>query len=70
MTEQVRGVLQTMRQGGGFLRDPEVSYQPLRDDPWLSTALIRDYRLVEGAAVVGEAKPGKQGLQVTTITSI
>lgn len=70
MTEQVRGVLQTLRQGGGFLRDPEVSYQPLRDDPWLSNQLIRAYGLVDGAAVVAEAKPGKQGRQVTTVTSI
>jgi len=70
MTEPVRGVLQILRQGGGFLRDPDVSYQPLRDDPWLSNQLIREYGLVEGAAVVGEAKAGKQGRQVTTISRI
>ncbi len=70
MTNQVTGVLQLLRQGGGFLRDPEVSFQPLSDDPWVSNKLIGDYKLAEGATIVGQARYGKQGNQLTSIESI
>ncbi len=70
MSNQVSGILQILRQGGGFLRDPDVSFQPLTDDPWVSNKLIGDYKLVNGARIVGQARPGKQGNQLTTIESI
>ncbi|MCB0121295.1 MAG: hypothetical protein KDE58_03570, partial [Caldilineaceae bacterium] len=70
MTDQVTGVFQTLKQGGGFLRDPDVSFQPLDDDPWVSNKLIQTYGLVEGATVTGTTRRGKKGQELAAVTTI
>jgi len=70
MTEQITGVFQALKQGGGFLRDPEVSFQPLSDDPWVSNKLIQDNGLVEGAKVTGTVRHGKKGMELASVTTV
>ncbi|HRW06128.1 MAG TPA: transcription termination factor Rho [Caldilineaceae bacterium] len=70
MTDQVTGVFQALKQGGGFLRDPDVSFQPLDDDPWVSNKLIQTYGLVEGATVTGTTRRGKKGQELAAVTTI
>ena len=57
MSDQITGVFQARKQGGGFLRDPDVSFQPLSDDPWVSNQLVRENGLVAGATVTGNDTP-------------
>lgn len=73
MTEnstQAAGVFQSLKQGGGFLRNPAQSFQRDRDDVWVSAQTIQKYSLVEGATVVGSAARGKKGYQLNQIESI
>ncbi|MCB0081512.1 MAG: transcription termination factor Rho, partial [Caldilineaceae bacterium] len=70
MTDQITGVFQALKQGGGFLRDPDVSFQPLADDPWVSNKLIEDHALVNGCTVAGKVRRGQKGMQLTTVESV
>ncbi len=70
MSDQISGVFQALKRGGGFLRDPDVSFQPLPDDPWVSNKLIKEHGLVNGAKVTGTVRPGKKGLQLATVDTI
>jgi transcription termination factor Rho len=69
-TEMVRGVLQSHERSGGFLRDPEQSFQPGRGDVWVPPNLIRENELVEGASVAGDAQLGDRGWVLTTVKSV
>ncbi|MCZ6820524.1 MAG: transcription termination factor Rho [Calditrichaeota bacterium] len=70
VSETASGVLQRLKQGGGFLRDPARSFQPGREDVWLSSQLMRKYGLVDGAVVSGAASRGKKGWQLETVESV
>jgi len=70
MSETGNGVLKLMRQGGGFLRDATLSFQPGPDDPWVPPALVQKFGLVEGAVVAGPARRGKKGDELTTVETI
>ncbi|MFQ5652013.1 MAG: transcription termination factor Rho [bacterium] len=70
MSETASGVLQLFQRGGGFLRDSRRSYQPGPGDAWVSSKLIREYGLVEGAVVSGPTRPGKKGSQLTAVESV
>jgi transcription termination factor Rho len=70
MSEIVEGVLNRLPQGSGFLRDPRRSFQPGPDDVWVSSQLIREYRLVDGVSVKGKAEPGKKSDQLITVDSV
>ncbi|MCB0062583.1 MAG: transcription termination factor Rho [Caldilineaceae bacterium] len=70
MTNQVTGVFQALKQGGGFLRDPDVSFQALADDPWVSNKLIQEHGLVNGATVTGTVRRAKQGIQLATVATV
>lgn len=70
MTEQVQGVLQTLNKGGGFLRNPDMSFQSTPQDPWVSSKLIREYGLEDGAFIVGTAEANKKGLQLLDAASV
>lgn len=70
MTQQVSGVLACLPRGGGFLRDAARSFQPGADDVWVPPNLIKQFGLAEGAGIVGQAGPGKKGLQLTAIETI
>ena len=66
----VQGILQRIPQGSGFLRDPEYGFQPGHNDVWVSTQLIRQYRLVDGAEIVGQASLGNRGWQLKSIDTV
>ncbi|MCK4558687.1 MAG: transcription termination factor Rho [Calditrichia bacterium] len=70
MAQKVNGVYQRLPQGGGFLRDPALSFQPGPQDTWVSSQLIRQFGLTNGADVKGSADQTKKGLQLVTIDSI
>lgn len=70
MTDQITGVFQALKQGGGFLRDPDVSFQPLDDDPWVPNKLIKACGLVDGATVTGTTRRGKKGQELAAITTV
>jgi transcription termination factor Rho len=70
MPQNVSGVFQRLQQGGGFLRDPALSYQAGAKDIWVSNQLIKQYRLTDGADVIGQASATKKGFQLDHIESI
>jgi transcription termination factor Rho len=70
MPEATSGVLQILKKGGGFLRDPKISYQPTSEDVHVPAKLIRDYGLVEGAVVGGEVRNRKRGRQLATVETV
>ena len=65
----VSGVLQTLIQGGGFLRD-EQFFRSKPGDVWVPSGLIREHDLIDGAVIKGTASQGKKGIQVDSIDSI
>ena len=70
MPQDVSGVFQRLKQGGGFLRDPALSYQPGSQDIWVSTQLIKQHGLTDGADVSGSAEQTKKGYQLVSLRSI
>ncbi|MCK5147983.1 transcription termination factor Rho [bacterium] len=70
MSTLVSGVFQRYQKGGGFLRHPSNSYLPTHDDIWVSPPIIRQYRIVEGADICGEAEEGDRGLRLFSVTTI
>jgi transcription termination factor Rho len=64
------GVLSLLPRDGGFLRDFRRSYQPGPEDPWVSSALILEYGLVEGAVVSGVARRGEKRYELDTVESV
>ena len=64
------GVYKTTQRGGGVLLDPAISFQMAGDEPFVPAALVRQYGLVDGAAVTGMARHSKQGFQLEKITTI
>jgi transcription termination factor Rho len=70
MPQDVSGVFQRIQQGGGFLRNPDCSYQYGPQDTWVSSQLIKRYGLTDGADVIGSAEQTEKGFQLVTIDSI
>lgn len=66
----VSGVFKTTQKGGGVLLDTAVSFQAGPDDPTVPAALVRQFGLVDGAAVAGEARSGKQGIVLEKVQTI
>ncbi|MFQ5641439.1 MAG: transcription termination factor Rho [bacterium] len=64
------GVLQRLERGGGFLRDSKLSFQRGPQDAWVSSKLMRQYGLVEGAVISGTAQRAKRGYQLDTVESV
>jgi transcription termination factor Rho len=66
----VSGVFKSGNKGGGLLLDPVVSFQVVGDEPAVPAPLVHQFGLVDGAAVTGEARHGKQGYLVEKIETI
>jgi transcription termination factor Rho len=66
----VSGVFKSTNKGGGVLLDPAISFQMVGDDPIVPAALARQFGLVDGAAVTGEARDSRQGIVLERITTI
>jgi transcription termination factor Rho len=65
--QKARGVFESHERSGGFLRDPEQSFQPGRGDVWVPPNLIRENGLIEGASVAGNAMLGERGWVLETV---
>jgi transcription termination factor Rho len=70
VSDSTTGVLQILRQGGGFLRDPAVSLQATSVDVFVPQKLIQEYGLIEGATVSGHARPGTKNDQLASVDTI
>ncbi|MFQ5602734.1 MAG: transcription termination factor Rho [bacterium] len=68
--QTVSGVLQRIQQGSGFLRDAHRSFQATSQDTWVSSKMIREYGLEDGAAVRGERVQTEKGNQLIAIESV
>ncbi len=69
----VRGVLEVLQSGSGFLRSPTRGYVSTPDDVFVPQSLIRRYRLRTGDAIDGEAgnSPGRgKSPPLVTVTSV
>ncbi len=55
------GVLECLNDGFGFLRAPEYSYLPSRDDIYVSPSQIRKFKLRTGDTISGIVRPPKNG---------
>ncbi len=56
--EPVKGYLEKMERGFGFLRAVEKNFQPDPRDPFVPANLIRRHDLREGALIEGRGEPG------------
>jgi transcription termination factor Rho len=64
------GVLEILKGRGGFLRNPDRSFQPDKGDVFVPPKLIDRFRLVTGAVVAGPTEDGKQGPRLTDVESV
>ena len=72
-TEQTVGVLEYSKEGNGWLRKPQNSYQPdniPNGDTFVPGSLIRQYRLQEGSEIIGQAGLPNRGPQRFTLATI
>ncbi len=72
-TEQTVGVLEYTKEGNGWLRKKQNSYQPdsiPNGDVFVPAALIRTLRLQEGSEIIGQAGLPSRGPQRYTLASI
>jgi len=70
MSNTASGVIEILKGRGGFLRNPERSFQPDRGDPFVPQPLVNRFGLVTGAVVSGPVQPVKQGLNLTEVASV
>lgn len=70
MTDQVTGVLTLHSKGGGFLRDPALSFKATGDDVFVPQQIIKEHGLVAGADIVGTAARGKKGMRLARVETV
>jgi transcription termination factor Rho len=66
----VSGVLEVLKGRGGFLRNPDRSFQPDRPDAFVPQKIISRFGLTTGAMVSGPVKSGKRGVQLSDVESV
>jgi transcription termination factor Rho len=70
MSNTASGIVETLKQGGGFLRDPARSFQSDRSDTFVPQKIIQRFGLVTGAHVEGAAETGKKGMRLADVESV
>ena len=70
MPNTAGGVLKMTSKGGGVLRDPLFSFRKRPNDVAVPSRLIREYGLVEGAAVTGSIRKGPNGPELSSVESV
>lgn len=68
--EPAEGLLELSPKGHGFIRLKEKGWASLPTDTFVHGDLIRKYGLREGMYLVGEARKGPRGLQLTEISNV
>jgi len=64
------GVVEVLKKGGGFLRDPERSFVPDRGDVFVPQKMVQRLNLSTGAVVVGTAGRGQRGPVLSRVDTI
>jgi transcription termination factor Rho len=64
------GVLEVTADGFGFLRSPDLSYQPGADDVYVSPSQIRRFELRTGDMVAGVIRPPKEGERFVALLKV
>jgi transcription termination factor Rho len=70
MSNTTSGIFETLKQGGGFLRDPVRSFQPDRSDTFVPQKLIARFGLITGAVVSGPTQKGKRGAALSDVETV
>jgi len=70
MSNSATGVLETLKQGGGFLRDPARSFQRDKGDTFVPQKIINRFGLVTGALVTGSTQSAKRGVQLADVETV
>lgn len=70
MSNTTSGVLEVLKQGGGFLRDPARSFKPDRQDTFVPQKIIQRFGLITGALVAGSTQSGKRGMRLVDVESV
>jgi transcription termination factor Rho len=70
MSNTISGVVETVGARGGYLRNPERSFQPDRGDPFVTAEMINRFGLVTGATVTGSTRPERQGTKLVGVESV
>ena len=70
MSNTVSGVLKFTKKGEGVMREPAFSFRRRPDEVRVPSGLIRQYRLVEGAAITGTTRKERQGPILSLVESI
>jgi transcription termination factor Rho len=70
MPDAVAGILEITNGRGGFLRNPERSFHPDRDDPFVPQELIGRFGLITGALVSGPVQQTKQGPRLGDVDTV
>ena len=66
----ISGIYQRAQNKPGFLRDPKNSFRPGPTDIFVPPPLSKEYKLANGARVIGTVKTGDKGMVLETIESI
>jgi len=64
------GVIEVLKGRGGFLRNPQRSFQPDRPDVFVPQKMITRFRLITGATVSGPTQTAKRGIQLKDVQSV
>ena len=70
MSDTASGVLKCTAKGAGFLRDPARSFRPGPSDVFVPAELVREYGLVDGAAVAGPTRRGRRGPELSGVEAV
>ena len=69
-TGHISGVLEVLPKGGGFLRDPGLSFARDRGDTFVPQKLIQKLNLSTGATIIGTSKKGPKGAVLANVQTI
>ncbi len=70
MSDTASGVLEILKQGGGFLRDASKSFKPDKQDMFVPQKAISRFGLVTGALVTGATRSTNRGPQLADVESV
>jgi transcription termination factor Rho len=68
--KECRGVLEIESKGFGFLRQFSKEFFRTQQDPYVSTAMIREFRLREGCYITGMAREKNRQTQLISVNDI
>ena len=70
MSDMAIGVLKCTAKGAGLLRDPARSFRLGPSDVFVPPELVREYGLVDGAAVTGPTRKGSRGPELSGVEAV